>query len=119
MELEESVEMSDSIKPACIANYNNVEINTNEGSVVTSGWGSITECSGGSSCQFPNILRGTEMYLLSRPVCNDHVKEALEETEEIEDLVTDAMICANDHSRICRGDSGGNYFSYIYLTVGP
>ena len=36
--------------------------------------------------------------------------------------VTDDMICANDHSRVCKGDSGGNYFSYylhLYLKWVP
>ena len=102
--------MSDSIKPACIANYNNIEINTNEGSVVTSGWGSTVECSKESPCKYPNLLQGTEMFLLSRSLCNEHITEEREEMKEkfeSEDLVTDAMICANDNSRICAGDSGG------------
>ena len=114
MELENSVEMSYSIKPACIANYNNVEIDTNKGSVVTSGWGSTHGCRRKDNCNTPNILQGTEMFLLSRPICNKHAEEIV--GEEIEDLVTDVMICANDHSRVCRGDSGGNYFSYLYLS---
>ena len=105
VELENSVKMSDSIKPACIANYNNVEIDTNKGSVLTSGWGSTVECSRKSSCTTPDILQGTEMFLLSRKLCNKHINEGL--GEKIEDLITDVMICANDHSRVCRGDSGG------------
>ena len=105
VELENSVQMSYSIKPACIANYNNVEIDTNEGSVITSGWGSTTECRNKSTCNTPNILQGTEMFLLSRKLCNKHINEGL--GEKIEDLITDVMICANDHSRVCRGDSGG------------
>ena len=113
MELEESVKMSDSIKPVCIANYSSIKIDTNAGSVVTSGWGSIKECGEGSPCKFPNILQGTKLFLLPREFCNDHVNEELENEE---DLVTDAMICANDQARICSGDSGGSYFSHIYLT---
>ena len=105
MELEKSVEMSDTIKPACIANYDNVEIDTKTGTVITSGWGSTVECSRKSSCTTPDILQGTEMFLLSRKLCNKHINEGL--GEKIEDLITDVMICANDHSRVCRGDSGG------------
>ena len=110
LELEEPVEMSDSIKPACIANYNNIKIDTDTGSVVTSGWGDTELCRPGSNCTSPNILQGTEMFLLSRSLCNEHITEEREEMKEkfeSEDLVTDAMICANDISRICAGDSGG------------
>ena len=117
LELEESVEFSDSIKPACIANYNNVEIDTKTGTVITSGWGSTVECRKQSSCTTPDILQGTEMFLLSRKLCNKHVNEGL--GEKIEDLITDVMICANDHSRVCYGDSGGNDFSYICPAAVP
>ena len=118
LELEESVEFSDSIKPACIANYNNIEIDTSTGSVVTSGWGVTKEnCSYDSPCNSSNILQGTEMFLISRSICNEHAAEVI--GEEIEDLVTDVMICANDHSRVCYGDSGGNDFSYICPAAVP
>ena len=108
--------MTDHIKLACIANYNNFQIGTDEGTVVTSGWGSTVECSTTtkSTCNTPNILQGTEMFLLSRKICNKHAKEYLGEELE-EDIITDVMICANDHSRVCRGDSGGSYFSYLYI----
>ena len=112
VELENSVEMSDSIKPACIADYKNVEIDTNKGSVVTSGWGSTVECV--TNCNSSIILQGTEMFLISRKICNKHATEHLGEELE-DDLVTDVMICANDHSRVCRGDSGGSYFCYLYI----
>ena len=111
LELEEPVEMSDSIKPACIANYNNIKIDTDTGSVVTSGWGYTEElCGPGSNCTSPNILQGTEMFLLSRPICNSHMNEAGGTNLT---YVTDAMICANDHSRVCFGDSGGSNFSNV------
>ena len=106
LELEKSVEMSDTIQPACIANYKNIEIDTRKGTVVTSGWGSTVECTSGSDCNTPDILQGTEMFLLSRKLCNKHIEEALG-TDFTPDLVTEKMICANDHSRVCRGDSGG------------
>ena len=100
--------MTDHIKLACIANYNNFQIGTDEGTVVTSGWGSTVECTSvsGSDCNTPDILQGTEMFLLSRKLCNKHIEEALG-TDFTPDLVTEKMICANDHSRVCRGDSGG------------
>ena len=105
VKLEESVEMSDSIEAACIAtDYD--EIDTDSGTVVTSGWGSIVECSRRDRCEIPNILHGTEMFLLSRPMCKNHMDE---EMPGLGDAVTDAMICANDHSRICKGDGGGRY----------
>ena len=107
LELEKSVEMSDTIQPACIANYKNIEIDTRKGTVVTSGWGSTVECSSSiGDCNTPDILQGTEMFLLSRKLCNKHIEEALG-TDFTPDLVTEKMICANDHSRVCRGDSGG------------
>ena len=106
LELEKSVEMSDTIQPACIANYKNIEIDTRKGTVVTSGWGSTVECTSVSDCNTPDILQGTEMFLLSRKLCNKHIEEALG-TDFTPDLVTEKMICANDHSRVCRGDSGG------------
>ena len=116
LELEESVEMSDSIKPACIAtNYS--QINTGSGTVVTSGWGSIVECTPYIECELANVLQGTEMFLVSRKICNKHLEEAMPEIELGDNvLVTDEMICANDHSRVCKGDSGGKYFSYTYLS---
>ena len=101
LELEDLVKMSDTIQPACIANYKNIEIDTRKGTVVTSGWGSTVECST-VDCIRPDILQGTEMFLLSRKLCNMHMKEA-----NVTHLVTEEMICANDHSRVCRGDSGG------------
>ena len=106
LELENSVEMSDTIQPACIADYKNVEIDTRKGTVVTSGWGSTPGCSGIFDCNYADILQGTEMFLLSRKLCNKHIEEALG-TDFTPDLVTEKMICANDHSRVCRGDSGG------------
>ena len=107
LELEISVEMSDTIQPACIANYKNIEIDTRKGTVVTSGWGSTVECSSSiGDCNTPDILQGTEMFLLSRKLCNKHIEEALG-NDFTPDLVTEEMICANDHSRVCRGDSGG------------
>ena len=105
LELEISVEMSDTIQPACIANYKNIEIDTRKGTVVTSGWGSTVECST-VDCIRPDILQGTEMFLLSRKLCNKHIEEAIGK-DFTPDLVTEKMICANDHSRVCRGDSGG------------
>ena len=101
LELEISVEMSDTIQPACIANYKNIEIDTRKGTVVTSGWG-IVECSTDNDCNTSDILQGTEMFLLSRKLCNMHMKEA-----NVTHLVTEEMICANDHSRVCKFDSGG------------
>ena len=116
VELEESVEVSDSIKPACIAtDYN--QINTGSGTVVTSGWGSIVECTPYIECELANVLQGTEMFLVSRKICNKHLEEAMPEIQLGDNvLVTDEMICANDHSRVCKGDSGGKYFSYTYLS---
>ena len=111
MELEESVEFSNSIKPACIANYNNIEIDTSAGSVVTSGWGiAVENCTHiyDPCMEGPNILQGTEMYLLSRSICNLHMTE-----ETKMNPVTDDMICANDHSRVCSGDSGGTHSSEL------
>ena len=104
LELENPVEMSDTIQPACIAEYKNIEIDTRKGTVVTSGWGSTVECTSasGSDCNTPDILQGTEMFLLSRKLCNMHMKEA-----NVTHLVTEEMICANDHSRVCKFDSGG------------
>ena len=114
VELENSVEMSDSIKPACIADYKNVEIDTNKGSVVTSGWGSTVECD--KNCNSSIILQGTEMFLISRKICNKHATEHL--GEELEDeLVTDVMISANHHSRVCRGDSGVISATYIFVLI--
>ena len=108
LELENSVEMSDTIQPACIADYKNIEIDIRKGTVVTSGWGSTVECTSasGSDCNTPDILQGTEMFLLSRKLCNKHIEEAIG-NDFTPDLVTEEMICANDHSRVCRGDSGG------------
>ena len=106
LELEISVEMSDTIQPACIANYKNIEIDTRKGTVVTSGWGSTLGCSGIFDCNYADILQGTEMFLLSRKLCNKHIEEAIG-NDFTPDLVTEEMICANDHSRVCRGDSGG------------
>ena len=105
VKLEESVEMSDSIEAACIAtDYD--EIDTDSGTVVTSGWGSIVECERNDmwKCNFPNLLHGTEMFLLSRAMCKKHIEE---EMPGFFLPITDAVICANDHSRICKGDDGG------------
>ena len=79
-----------------------------------SGWGSIVECGGPEfPCEMANILHGTEMFLLSRPLCNAHLEEEMPEL--VDDTITDSMICANDHSRICKGDDGGrfNYFQVM------
>ena len=76
MELEEPIEISDSIRPACIStDYD--QINTGSGTVVTSGWGSIVGCSRPPlfPCEFPNVLQGTEMFLISRQICNKHIQE--------------------------------------------
>ena len=121
VELEESIEISDSIRPACIStDYD--QINTGSGTVVTSGWGSIVECARPHfPCKIPNVLQGTEMFLISRQICNKHILEELQQSDignDI-DIVIDgeglSMICANDHSRVCKGDSGGKFFSYIFI----
>ena len=122
MELEEPIQISDSIRPACIStDYD--QINTSSGTVVTSGWGSIVGCSRPPlfPCEFPNVLQGTEMFLISRQICNKHILEELQQSDTGNDIdiVIDgeglSMICANDHSRVCKGDSGGKFFSYIFI----
>ena len=107
VELEESIEISDSIRPACIStDYD--QINTGSGTVVTSGWGSIVECSMVEPCVYTlsNILQGTEMFLISRQICNKHIQEDSHIVNDI-NIATEEMICAIDHARVCKGDSGG------------
>ena len=78
-----------------------------------SGWGSIVGCV--LFCKIPNILQGTELFLLSRSMCKEHMDEAFPGAG---DAITDAMICANDHSRTCKGDSGGRCYSFqVYMLL--
>ena len=100
MELNETVKLSDRIKPACITDQEPTLGSKHP--LITAGWGTILKCDTPSNCPkwYHRILMGAELEFLPRKEC------------EIGDppVNGDEIICANDTYRgssLCYGDSGG------------
>jgi len=91
LELEEDLEFSESVRPACLPQS---ESNTYAGSnAVVTGWGNLA--SGGSS---PDILQEVTVQVLENSNCGNYPQS----------MITDNMLCAGVEGKdSCQGDSGG------------
>ena len=101
MELERPVQLSDTIKTACIGTTSPIKGKR----LITSGWGSDT----GSSLDSPRFLQGTEMIAISLEECkNAYIWGNI--TNNGFDEGSNKIICVKDeqlNSTVCYGDSGG------------
>ena len=101
MELERPVQLSDTIKTACIGTTSPITGKR----LIASGWGSDT----GSPFQVPRFLQGTEMIAISLEECkNAYIWGNI--TNNSFDEGSNQIICVKDeqlNSSVCYGDSGG------------
>ena len=101
LELERPVQLSDTIKTACIGTTSPIKGKR----LITSGWGSDT----GSSFDSPRFLQGTDMIVASLEECKNAFARNIT-FNNIFDEVSDKFICVKDEqldSTVCYGDSGG------------
>ena len=101
MELERPIQLSDTIKTACIGTTLPIKGKR----LITSGWGSDT----GSNLDSPRFLQGTEMIAISLEECkNAYIWGNI--TNNSFDEGSNQIICVKDeqlNSSVCYGDSGG------------
>ena len=101
MELERPIQLSDTIKTACIGTTSPIKGKR----LITSGWGSDT----GSNLDSPRFLQGTDMIVASLEECKNAFARNIT-FNNIFDEVSDKFICVKDEqldSTVCYGDSGG------------
>ena len=102
MELERPVQLSDTIKTACIGTTSPIKGKR----LITSGWGSDT----GSNLDSPRFLQGTEMIAISLEECKNAYAFPWNITNNGFDEGSNKIICVKDehlNSTVCYGDSGG------------
>ena len=103
LELERPVQLSDTIKIACIGTTPPITGH----SLITSGWGTDT----GQRGRTPRFLQGTEMIVVPLKECKKAA--AWNITSNGFDEGSNKIICVKDEhldSSVCYGDSGGLYF---------
>ena len=100
MELERPIQLSDTIKTACIGTTSPTEGDT----LITSGWGTDI----GDYGQSPRFLQGTEMIVVPLEECKNAFAWNITNNYFNED--SGKIICVKDEhldSSVCHGDSGG------------
>ena len=103
MELERPVQLSHTIKAACIGTTPQIKGNR----LIASGWGSDT----GDRRDSTRFLQGTEMILISIEECINAFASNI--TSNGFDEGSNKIICVKDEhldSSVCYGDSGGLFF---------
>ena len=100
MELERPVQLSDTIKIACIGTTPPIKGHR----LIASGWGVDT-----GHKHTPRFLQGTEMIVVPLEECKNAFARNIT-FNNIFDEVSDKFICVKDEqldSTVCYGDSGG------------
>ena len=102
MELERPVQLSDTIKTACIGTTSPIKGDK----LLTSGWGTDIGVNG----QTPRFLQGTDMIVASLEECKNAYSFPWNITNNGFDEGSNKILCVKDeqlNSTICYGDSGG------------